>query len=161
MLQSSLRALPDWSAVPSNSEADRVLMNLRLAYHGRAIFAVTGAFYVHARLARNLRARPAVKEVTQLTSALTHPNTVAVYDYGHTPEGIFYYAMEYLDGITLEELVAHDGPQPVARVKHLLRQVAGALEEAHGVGLIHRDIKRSNKPEAEHFDVIGNASANT
>jgi len=80
----------------------------------------------------------------QLTSALTHPNTIAVYDYGRTPDGVFYYAMEYLDGITLEDLVLHDGPQPSARVVHLLKQAAGALAEAHGVRLIHRDVKPAN-----------------
>jgi serine/threonine-protein kinase len=80
----------------------------------------------------------------QLTSALTHPNTIAVYDFGRTPEGRFYYAMEYLSGITLEDLVLHDGPQTVARTVHLLEQVAGALAEAHEVPLIHRDIKPAN-----------------
>jgi serine/threonine-protein kinase len=51
----------------------------------------------------------------QLTSQLTHPNTIAIYDYGRTPEGIFYYAMEYLPGLPLDRVIRDDGPQPEAR----------------------------------------------
>lgn len=78
------------------------------------------------------------------TATLTHPNTVEIFDYGHAADGTFYYVMEYLPGMNLQDLVDRHGPIPPARAVYLLRQVCQALREAHGIGLIHRDIKPSN-----------------
>jgi serine/threonine-protein kinase len=83
------------------------------------------------------------REVRQ-AARLTHPNTVLIYDYGRTPESFFYYAMEYLDGRDLEEIVRESGPMPAARAIHVLTQACYGLAEAHDKGLVHRDVKPSN-----------------
>ncbi len=89
----------------------------------------------------------------QQTSRLTHPNTVSIYDYGRTVDGVFYYVMEYLDGVSLQELPELDGPQPPGRVIHILSQAAHGLAEAHEMGLVHRDIKPANILLVEHGGV--------
>jgi len=80
----------------------------------------------------------------RLASQLMHPNTVEVFDYGRTPEGQPFYAMEFLDGLTLQQIVERHGPLPPARAVHVLRGIAGSLSEAHARGLVHRDIKPAN-----------------
>jgi serine/threonine-protein kinase len=80
----------------------------------------------------------------QATAKLTHWNTIEIFDYGHTEDGTFYYVMEYLPGMSLQDLVDLYGPMPTDRAIHFLTQVCDGLHEAHGMGLIHRDIKPGN-----------------
>ncbi len=86
----------------------------------------------------------------RLTAKLSHPNTVTVFDFGRTPDGIFYYAMELLDGATLETIVERTQAFSPARTAHIIAQTASALAEAHSIGLIHRDIKPANIMLCEH-----------
>jgi hypothetical protein len=80
----------------------------------------------------------------QLASQLSHPNMVEIYDYGRSGDGSLYYAMEYLEGETIGKLVLEHGPMPAARVIHLLRQACAGLAEAHGKGMVHRDVSPTN-----------------
>ena len=80
----------------------------------------------------------------QSTSLLRHPNTITIYEYGTGPNGLFYYAMEYLEGLSLADLVERYGPVLPSRTAHILRQVCASLWEAHSCGLVHRDIKPQN-----------------
>jgi serine/threonine-protein kinase len=93
------------------------------------------------------QARDAVRRFEQevaATAQLTHPNTVRVFDYGVSDDGIWYYAMEYLEGVTLAELVAKEGRLAPQRALYIAHQVARALSEAHARGIYHRDIKPEN-----------------
>tara|TARA_R110002072_G_scaffold130637_2_gene269596 strand:+ start:14594 stop:16909 length:2316 start_codon:yes stop_codon:yes gene_type:complete len=99
----------------------------------------------------------------QLTSTLRHPNTIAIYDFGQCsaetgesqignsrigeevdPAETFYYVMEYIDGVSLQQLIDYYGPQTPERTVHFLLQICGSISEAHSTGLIHRDIKPAN-----------------
>jgi serine/threonine protein kinase len=84
------------------------------------------------------------EQEVQITCNLNNPHTIAIYDYGRTPEGVFYYAMEYLDGINLQDLVDRFGPLSDGRVAKILDQLCSSLFEAHSMGLVHRDIKPAN-----------------
>jgi eukaryotic-like serine/threonine-protein kinase len=90
-------------------------------------------------------------------SQLSSPNTVRVFDFGASDDGVYYIAMEYLNGMDLAKLVRTVGPLPPERVVHLAVQACRSLTEAHSAGVIHRDIKPANLFVTRHgdeFDVI-------
>ncbi len=93
----------------------------------------------------------------RLVSELRHPNTIEIYDYGHTPDGLLFYAMEYVEGLTLEALIASEAALPFERMRHIILQVCAALTEVHAKGMIHRDIKPDNVMVCERggeFDFV-------
>lgn len=111
---------------------------------------------IRADRSTDARALSRFESEVQATARLTHPNTVEIFDYGHTNDGTFYYVMEFLPGMDLQEIVDRFGPMPAGRVVYLLRQVCSALGEAHRKSIVHRDIKPGNIFAAERggvFDV--------
>jgi eukaryotic-like serine/threonine-protein kinase len=100
--------------------------------------------FVRADLAANPATAARFEREVRAVTQLTHFNTVRIYDYGRADDGSFYYVMEYLEGPTLEALVRRVGPLKPGRAVYLLRQLCGALAEAHAAGLVHRDLKPGN-----------------
>jgi eukaryotic-like serine/threonine-protein kinase len=112
----------------------------------RAYHAAIGGWRAVKLLPRHAseRDRERFEKEARLGAVLRHPNSVSIYDRGQAPDGTCYYAMELLEGQTLQQLVERDGPQAPERVLRILIQLCAALDEAHGLGLVHRDIKPDN-----------------
>jgi serine/threonine-protein kinase len=87
-----------------------------------------------------------------LTAKLRHPNTVTIFDYGQTTDGVYYMAMEYLEGYTLHRAIRQVGHLPEERTAHIARQICRSLREAHSLGVVHRDLKPANVYLLEHGD---------
>ena len=95
-------------------------------------------------IANNSVAIARFEREVQSAAMLQHPNTIEIFDYGHSADGTFYYVMEYLPGMNSHDIVAKYGPMPLGRVIYLMKQVCGALAEAHRLGIVHRDLKPAN-----------------
>ncbi|MCC6213988.1 MAG: protein kinase [Polyangiaceae bacterium] len=111
----------------------------RLGTHVRAVALKT----LHPELAGNAKQKSRFYRECGVVAQLDHPNVVRVLDFGETPDGTLYIAMELVRGRPLTQLTG-DGPAPPARVAHIVGQIAAALDEAHGLGIVHRDLKPDN-----------------
>ena len=115
----------------------------RLLARPAAVKLIRSGMLGESHRTREMLAQRFEKEARE-TAALGSIHTVDIYDFGVTDTGDFYYAMELLEGLSLERLVKQFGPWTPARAVYLLRQVCHSLGEAHARGLIHRDVKPAN-----------------
>src|SRR5215831_13011094 len=113
------------------------------AAHARiaALFAVK---VLYGDLAFDEGMRTRFRREAEVACALQSRHIVRVVDFGESPEGLAYLAMEYLDGISLSSLIARDGALPVKRAVAIARQIARGLAHAHERGVVHRDLKTDN-----------------
>ncbi|MBX7166401.1 MAG: serine/threonine protein kinase [Pirellulales bacterium] len=99
---------------------------------------------IRAARANDARALARFEREVRATAQLSHWNIVEIFDYGCSEDGTFFYVMEYLPGLSLQQIVEQQGAVQPARAVHLIRQICQGLAEAHRLGLVHRDIKPSN-----------------
>jgi serine/threonine-protein kinase len=99
---------------------------------------------LHPHLSHDAKIKARFEREVGTIAELVHPNTIQVYDFGSTGEGILYIVMEFLEGKSLADLLEKQGPLPPDRAAGILRQVCGSLEEAHAHDIVHRDLKPDN-----------------
>jgi len=163
-----------WSTLALARLTDKPAAGRRIgAYHIERELAEGGTATVHLARHALLKRPTAIKILkrhmasdelaarfereVRMVAELRHPNTIEIYDYGHTNDGLLYYAMEFVDGLTLDALVARERSLPLERMRHIIGQVCAALAEVHAKGMIHRDIKPENVMVCERggeFDFV-------
>jgi serine/threonine-protein kinase len=99
---------------------------------------------LHAHLSHDANLEARFEREVATIAELEHPNTIQVYDFGSTPQGVLYIVMEFLHGASLSQRLVAEGAMAPDRATHVLEQVCGSLEEAHGRGIVHRDLKPDN-----------------
>jgi serine/threonine-protein kinase len=99
---------------------------------------------LHPHLSRDAKIKARFEREVGTVAELEHPNTIQVYDFGTTPDGILYIVMEFLSGKSLADLLEKEGAMMPERVAQIMKQICGSLEEAHGRGIVHRDLKPDN-----------------
>ncbi len=99
---------------------------------------------LHPALAADDKIVARFSREARAASRISHPHALNVTDFGESDNGVVFLVMEYLRGKTLKEVIHEDSPMPLARVVEIVRQVCGALEAAHGEGVVHRDLKSDN-----------------
>jgi len=111
-----------------------------LGAHSRKVAIKT----LHAHLSRDEQVRDRFQREVGTLATLEHPNTVQVFDFGTSPDGVLYIVMEFVQGRSIAAILEKEGPISPARVEKILAQICGSLAEAHGKGIIHRDLKPDN-----------------
>ncbi len=99
---------------------------------------------LHPHLSKDPKIQARFMREVGTLAGLQHPNTIQVFDFGTTPDGILFIVMEFLQGKSLADTLEKDGPMQPDRVGNIIRQVCGSLEEAHASDIVHRDLKPDN-----------------
>ncbi len=111
-----------------------------LGAHARKVAIKT----LHSHLSRDEKIRDRFQREVGTLATLEHPNTVQVFDFGTSPDGVLYIVMEFVQGRSIADILEKEGPLAPARVDKILAQICGSLAEAHSKGIIHRDLKPDN-----------------
>jgi TolB-like protein len=125
-------------------ELGRGAMGITYRAHDAILHHAVALKVIDADLAAHPRAQARFLREARAAAGLRHPNIAGVFRFGVFPDGRCFYAMELVEGETLEERVRRDGPLPVALALEIVEQVAGALAAAEKAGIVHRDLKPSN-----------------
>ncbi len=99
---------------------------------------------LHAHLSKDPSVLARFHRECGTVAQLEHPNTIKFYDFGSTADGTLYIAMEFVKGESLMDAIEKGGPMAPERALKIMRQICGALDEAHKQGIIHRDLKPEN-----------------